>query len=46
MPNPFHIAFPVDDLAAAREFYGGLLECPEVEAAIPGSTMTSTDIRS
>ena len=29
MPNPFHIAFPVNDLAAAREFYGGLLECPE-----------------
>ena len=29
MPNPFHIAFPVDDLPAAREFYGGLLRCPE-----------------
>ena len=29
MPNPFHIAFPVDDLSAAREFYGGLLGCPE-----------------
>ena len=29
MPNPFHIAFPVDDLPAAREFYGGLLQCPE-----------------
>jgi len=29
MPNPFHIAFPVNDLAAAREFYGGLLGCPE-----------------
>lgn len=26
---PFHLAFPVHDLAAAREFYGGLLECPE-----------------
>jgi len=25
----FHIAFPVDDLAKAREFYGGLLGCPE-----------------
>ena len=27
--TPFHIAFPVDDLAAARRFYGGLLGCPE-----------------
>ena len=26
---PFHLAFPVDDLAAARRFYGGLLQCPE-----------------
>lgn len=26
---PFHLAFPVDDLVAAREFYGGLLECRE-----------------
>lgn len=25
----FHLAFPVDDLEAARRFYGGLLECPE-----------------
>ncbi len=25
----FHLAFPVDDLAAARVFYGGLLGCPE-----------------
>jgi uncharacterized protein len=29
MLTPFHIAFPVDDLAKAREFYGGLLGCPE-----------------
>ena len=29
MPNPFHIAFPVDDLAKARTFYGGLLGCRE-----------------
>lgn len=29
MLTPFHIAFPVDDLEAAREFYGGLLGCPE-----------------
>jgi extradiol dioxygenase family protein len=27
--RPFHLAFPVRDLAAAREFYGGLLGCPE-----------------
>ncbi|MDP1674645.1 MAG: VOC family protein [Burkholderiales bacterium] len=26
---PFHLAFPVDDLAKARAFYGGLLGCPE-----------------
>ncbi|MCQ8185922.1 VOC family protein [Parvularcula maris] len=25
----FHLAFPVDDLEAARGFYGGTLECPE-----------------
>lgn len=25
----FHLAFPVHDLAAARAFYGGLLDCPE-----------------
>jgi len=29
MPNPFHLAFPVHDLQAARSFYGGLLGCPE-----------------
>ncbi len=29
MPNPFHIAFPVDDLAKARTFYGDLLGCGE-----------------
>lgn len=26
---PFHLAFPVDDLARARAFYGELLGCPE-----------------
>jgi extradiol dioxygenase family protein len=26
---PFHLAFPVDDLAAARRFYGGQLGCSE-----------------
>ena len=25
--QPFHLAFPVDDLDAARAFYGGLLGC-------------------
>ena len=25
----FHLAFPVDDIAAARRFYGGLLGCSE-----------------
>jgi len=27
--RPFHIAFPVDDLDAARQFYGTVLGCPE-----------------
>jgi len=27
--QPFHLAFPVHDLQAARAFYGGLLGCPE-----------------
>jgi extradiol dioxygenase family protein len=27
--RPFHIAFPVDDLNAARHFYGSILGCPE-----------------
>ncbi|MDA8362497.1 MAG: VOC family protein [Gammaproteobacteria bacterium] len=27
--NPFHYAFPVHDLDAARAFYGGVLRCPE-----------------
>lgn len=27
--TPFHIAFLVDDLAAARKFYGGILGCAE-----------------
>jgi extradiol dioxygenase family protein len=27
--TPFHVAFPVHDLAEARRFYGGLLGCPE-----------------
>jgi uncharacterized protein len=28
-PPPFHLAFPVHDLAAARAFYGGVLGCRE-----------------
>jgi extradiol dioxygenase family protein len=27
--QPFHLAIPVHDLEAAREFYGGLFGCPE-----------------
>ena len=27
--SPFHLAFPVHDLDAARRFYGELLGCPE-----------------
>ncbi|MFL6737251.1 MAG: VOC family protein [Sphingomonas sp.] len=30
---PFHLAFPVDDLAGARLFYGELLGCPEGRSA-------------
>lgn len=30
---PFHLAFPVDDLAAARRFYGELLGCQEGRSA-------------
>jgi extradiol dioxygenase family protein len=30
---PFHLAVPVDDLAAARRFYGELLGCPEGRSA-------------
>lgn len=31
--RPFHLAFPVHDLAEARRFYGGLLRCPEGRSA-------------
>ena len=31
--TPFHIAFPVHDLAQARAFYGTLLGCPEGRSA-------------
>jgi extradiol dioxygenase family protein len=33
MRPPFHLAFPVDDLEAARAFYGGVLGCPEGRSA-------------
>lgn len=29
MIRPFHLAFPVHDLEAARAFYGGILGCAE-----------------
>ena len=29
LKHPFHLAFPVHDLGAARQFYGELLGCPE-----------------
>ncbi len=31
--QPFHLAIPVHDLAAARAFYGRLLGCPEGRSA-------------
>ncbi|MGZ5173027.1 MAG: VOC family protein, partial [Burkholderiales bacterium] len=34
MPQPlFHLAFPVDSIAKARAFYGGVLSCPEGRSA-------------
>ncbi len=33
MNNLFHLAFPVHDLEAAREFYGGVLECEEARSS-------------
>jgi extradiol dioxygenase family protein len=34
MPTrPFHLAFPVHDIAAARRFYGGVMGCPEGRSA-------------
>jgi hypothetical protein len=41
MPR-FHFAFAVDDLARAREFYGGLLGCPEGRSA---DTWVDFDLR-
>lgn len=31
--HPFHLAFPVNDIAQARSFYGDLLGCPEGRSA-------------
>ena len=31
--SPFHLAFPVHDIALARQFYGELLGCPEGRSA-------------
>lgn len=31
--SPFHLAFPVHDLAAARAFWGGTMGCPEGRSA-------------
>ena len=31
--SPFHLAFPVHDIGAARAFYGDLLGCPEGRSA-------------
>lgn len=31
--SPFHLAIPVDDLDAARAFYGGVLGCSEGRSA-------------
>lgn len=33
MPEPFHLAIPVHDLRAARQFYGELFGCPEGRSA-------------
>jgi len=33
MNNLFHLAFPVHDLAAARQFYLGVLECEEARSS-------------
>ena len=31
--RPFHLAFPVRDLTAARAFWGGVMGCPEGRSA-------------
>ncbi len=44
--TPFHIAFPVDDLDAARAFYGTTLGCAKAAAPHSGSTSISSATRS
>jgi uncharacterized protein len=39
MVNPFHLAFPVHSLAAARGFYGELLGCPEGRSDPSGNAL-------
>lgn len=34
MPAPFHLAIPVHDIAAARQFYGEFFGCPEGRSAV------------
>jgi extradiol dioxygenase family protein len=41
MQPPFHLAFPVHDLATARRFYGGVLGCREGRA---GDTWVDFDL--
>lgn len=43
---PFHLAFPVRDLAEARRFYGELLGCPEGRSSPNGSISISMATRS
>ena len=33
MLRPFHLAFPVHSLESAREFWGGIMGCPEGRSA-------------
>ena len=44
--RPFHIAFPVDDLAAARHSTDRCSAAPRVAAPSSGSTSTSSATRS
>jgi len=44
--TPFHIAFPVDDLDAARAFYGTTLGCPEGRSSAQWIDFDSSATRS
>jgi extradiol dioxygenase family protein len=39
MLQPFHLAIPVHDIAAARAFYGKLFGCPEGRSAPSGNAI-------